>query len=134
MTFRGGWRESTASPEQAVRLAGMPRLIAEKTIHGHWDARAEDRPETGVTGPTARVAIVRLCGVLGLKLLAYVEAEATHERVVYRPRVSEQRDGRYVDCPFVGENPCPDCGGSGTYVGLNTVETCPTCGGAGDLS
>lgn len=26
---------------------------------------------------------------------------------------------------------CPDCGGSGKYVGLNAVEDCETCGGMG---
>jgi DnaJ-class molecular chaperone len=28
-------------------------------------------------------------------------------------------------------NPCPDCGGSGRYVGLNVAEDCERCGGSG---
>ncbi|HUG93310.1 MAG TPA: hypothetical protein VML55_20890 [Planctomycetaceae bacterium] len=27
--------------------------------------------------------------------------------------------------------PCPDCGGSGRYVGLSLVENCRACGGSG---
>lgn len=30
-----------------------------------------------------------------------------------------------------GGKPCPDCGGTGKYVGLDVVETCATCGGSG---
>lgn len=29
---------------------------------------------------------------------------------------------------------CPDCGGSGKYVGLLTVDTCRTCGGDGRIA
>jgi DnaJ-class molecular chaperone len=28
-------------------------------------------------------------------------------------------------------NMCPDCGGTGKYVGLNLVETCQACNGTG---
>ena len=28
---------------------------------------------------------------------------------------------------------CPDCGGSGKYVGLLAVEKCGTCGGSGTV-
>lgn len=29
--------------------------------------------------------------------------------------------------------PCPDCHGSGQYVGLNVIETCSRCGGTGEV-
>ena len=32
---------------------------------------------------------------------------------------------------FVVGGTCPDCDGSGRYVGLNTVEVCGACGGTG---
>ncbi|MCA9118056.1 MAG: hypothetical protein KDA79_23450 [Planctomycetaceae bacterium] len=28
---------------------------------------------------------------------------------------------------------CPDCGGSGRYVGLTVIDSCSRCGGRGEL-
>lgn len=41
--------------------------------------------------------------------------------------------GSDVVAPEPREQPCDDCGGTGTYRGLWKVEDCETCGGAGEV-
>ena len=96
-------------------------LIAERVGTCRWDCRAEERPEVSASAPLPLEAMRRLCGILGLPASCYVAVERTTNRIVFRKGVSEPT------------GPCPDCGGSGRYVGLIVVEPCRTCRGSGSI-
>lgn len=89
-------------------------LVAEKCLDGRWVCHREGRPEIAVAGPSYMVTIKRFCDAHGLNLLGFSLLEKGPERVVVRL------------APV-----CPDCRGSGRYVGLNVVEDCPSCDGTG---
>jgi len=97
-----------------------PRLIATRSVHGHWECHAEGHPHAAATGERPSEALARFCRLFGLPEVRYTLAESDPGRVVYVLRDEN---------PF--DDPCPDCGGSGRYVGLNTVEDCGRCGGKG---
>ena len=67
-------------------------------------------------GSDAVMAVKRLCTTIGLNVKSLAV-----DRSVCRADHLE----------FVVGKPCIDCGGSGQYIGLNTVEVCGTCGGSG---
>ena len=96
----------------------MPPIICER-LHGHWSAWFIDSPETAFGGEWPADAIERL--VATVPELDAEKIVADHE---------QSTDTRLV---FVIEEPgvCPECGGSGEYVGLDVKETCRTCGGSG---
>jgi len=58
-------------------------------------------------------------------------------REPYPNHLQEIREGASssypIDLPMTDFDPvdCKDCGGSGEYTGLNSVEKCKACGGAG---
>lgn len=98
----------------------IPRLIAEPSVHGYWECFAESDSGMAATGEEPLHAFRRLCELFGLPPRRYTIAEQAPNRVVFI-----HRDARRFD------DPCPDCGGSGRYVGLNVVEDCGRCGGSG---
>ena len=92
------------------------RIICQ-CLHSHWSAWLEGNIETAFGSDTAWTALVRLVeATLGLEL-----QNITRD-------VEPSTDSRYS---FVVGDVCPDCGGSGRYVGLNETGECGTCGGAG---
>ena len=94
------------------------RIIAEEH-HGHWTAWFETHPETAFGGDRAAVAVARLVESVGIDPGA-VEAEydaATLTHMEFR----------------VPAGPCPDCKGTGRYVGLAATEPCQTCKGFGHV-
>ena len=74
-------------------------------------------------GPTAMEALGRLIQQLerpnGYEPAEFDLLEETDSRFVYEMRSASET--------------CPDCGGTGKYVGLNIVEECPKCGGSGRI-
>jgi hypothetical protein len=94
------------------------RIICEK-LHGRWSAWIEGRHETVFGGRTYRGAVRRLAAEVPGIDLAHI-----------RPAREETYPGRIV---LVCTEPCPECGGSGKYVGLLTVEDCGRCGGSGRI-
>ena len=91
------------------------RIIAERDA-GHWSAWLNDDPATALGGSDAAMAVKRLCNALDLNVKWIVVDRAAC---------------RTDHLEFVVGAPCPECGGSGRYVGLNAVEDCGTCGGVG---
>ena len=94
----------------------MPPIICHHTDN-HWTASFADSPETAFGGEWPAEAIKRL--VATVPGLDVENITADHDR---------SSDDRLV---FVLGEVCPDCGGTGEYVGLNAVETCGVCGGSG---
>jgi hypothetical protein len=84
--------------------------------HGHWSAYLPRCTEKSFGGPTAVEAVRRLVletyGFSPTELLVRNVRENLHEFAVRLPA-------------------CPECGGSGQYVGLIVVEPCRRCGGSG---
>ena len=80
----------------------------------------EDQPAHSFGGDTAATAVMRLLRAFGID-------PDTIEAGYDACRMDRQvfRVGR--------SDPCPDCRGSGRYVGLTAVEPCSTCGGAGRI-
>lgn len=95
------------------------RIIIERDDSGHWSAWFADEPQTTFGGDTMLTALQRLGTVLR-------ESENRRLRPVTGP--DELVAGRAeLELP----EPCPDCHGSGVYVGLSMAEPCERCGGAG---
>jgi hypothetical protein len=91
------------------------RIIAERDA-GHLSAWRKDDPATALGGSDAAMTDKRLCNALDLDVTS----------------IAVDRAGCRTDhLEFVVGAPCPECGGSGRYVGLNAVEGCGTCGGVG---
>jgi hypothetical protein len=95
------------------------RLIAERIGSGRWGCYAEGKPEVSASAPLPGGALQRLCAILGLPAAAYAAIHRTPERIIY----DRIRRGT--------ERPCPDCRGTGEYVGFTVVEPCRACGGSG---
>jgi hypothetical protein len=99
------------------------RIIAEEA-HGHWSARfAHPSSHESYGGANALDAVRQLianCPQLGVSLDDFEpdwdNCSTTRIEMVF--------------VRFSGDV-CPDCGGTGKYVGLNLVETCLACGGTG---
>ena len=73
--------------------------------------------ERGFGGPSASIALERAVSGFGFStddLDAAGPWDGDPDRLVFRRKET-----------------CPDCGGSGRYVGLAAVETCGRCGGRG---
>ena len=97
----------------------MPPIICQRTDN-HWSAYFADCPETAFGGEWPAEAIQRLAATVPGLDVANITAD--HER---------SSADRLV---FVlGSGVCPECGGSGEYVGLNVTETCGACGGSGEV-
>lgn len=97
----------------------------ERIIHGscdasgHWSARFADVPQVSYGGRTTAEAISRLLQTLRDPDL-YMWPLSDHAAV---------DAGTFAIA--VGSAPCPDCNGSGRYVGFQAVEPCGTCEGRG---
>jgi|GEM_PF-6412727 hypothetical protein len=94
------------------------RIIVEQ-LEGHWSAWQKSNPETALGGSDAVMAVKRLCTTIGLN----VQSLAV-----------DRTECRADHLEFVVGTQCEDCGGSGQYVGLNTVEVCGACGGSGRVT
>lgn len=99
------------------------RIIAKRTQSGDWSAWFDGRPQVVFRGSTARQAASRL-----------VDQVLGRDAVELQPLVRSKANGTVI---FAGEArrvPCPDCDGSGSYVGLTVVEPCDVCGGTGRVT
>lgn len=82
-----------------------------------WMAWQDSFPCLSFGGDTAVAAVSRLCEGVGIdpETLAGRYSTLTRDRMEFTE----------------ASGPCPDCGGSGKYIGLNAVEDCATCFGVG---
>ena len=102
------------------------RFIAEKNPAGHWSCHRDGQPERSAEGPLPLIALRRCCKMYSVDADAFTQVLRSRGRIVFAMSASE-RD------LLPGLDVCPDCGGSGQYVGLNVVERCATCQGTGQV-
>lgn len=107
--------------EHPVTKEQPVRVLAFRAPDGCWRAWLDSQPDACVSDLTARAAAARLVRAtpgLDADSLQLVERSGGSGFMVFA--VSRARSA----C-------CPDCGGSGRYVGLTVIEPCRTCGGSG---
>lgn len=95
----------------------MTSIIVQHDDSGHWSAWAPDTPEVAFGGPTATAAAARL-----------LDAAGEDAGNWFTDHAHKQAD--HVEFFRFGAT-CPDCNGTGRYVGLMTSEDCRTCRGTG---
>lgn len=93
------------------------RIICEQTEPNQWLAWVEGNIGQAFPGPTATAATEGLAESL--------DGVSPDSLVIVK---SESRLGRFV---FTADTTCPDCKGSGQYVGLVETGDCKSCGGSG---
>jgi hypothetical protein len=107
--------------EPAVTTDKPVRVLAFRAPDGCWRAWLDSEPDVCVSDRTARAAAMQLVRAdpgLDPASLEVVERSGGSGFVVFAVSRSESA-------------PCPDCGGSGRYVGLAVVEACRACRGTG---
>ena len=92
---------------------------------GTWSAWFADTPESACGGQRPAEAIQRLMAACPERAVAAADLVPLEART--------RHDHLEFAIPNRRPSPCPDCGGSGRYVGLQTIETCRTCGGRGTV-
>lgn len=103
------------------------RIIAED-VHGYWTASfAEASSHEIHRGRDAMDAIQRLIDNTSQWNLHLEDFEPDWENC------SAHHLEMVLIKPLRRRKSCPDCGGTGKYVGLNIVESCATCEGRGSL-
>ena len=110
----------------ALSLENKPvRLIAERGPGGRdWSACLEDEPQHGCGGSTISNAVRR-----------WLALNRDRFPGPYAMQLNKQQstlDRRVV--LLTATSTCPECGGSGRYVGLTLVENCKICDGSGLVS
>lgn len=105
----------------------MNRIIAERDTGGLWTAWFDELPEEIQVGRSQGEAVRRL-------LYRTRDRRIPAKDIWIDP--SACRDGHleFVVITEEKHEPCPDCHGSGKYVGLSVIEACQTCHGSGVLS
>lgn len=102
-------------------MSDFDRIIVER-LYDHWVAWFDDAPESAYGGLRPVDAIDALLS-------------AHPERGVVRSQVFALHEAVRVDhlefLVSAATETCPECKGSGRYVGLQAVEQCRTCGGSG---
>ena len=104
----------------------MNRIIAERDTGGLWTAWFDEQPDEIQVGRSQGEAVRRL-------LYRTRDRRIPAKDIWIDP--SACRDG-HLEFVVVTEekgDPCPDCQGSGQYIGLSVVEPCQTCQGSGVL-
>jgi hypothetical protein len=107
--------QTTTGP---VEQAELTRIIAEDNL-GQWSAWFTRAPGAIARGPSMKSAVAQLVQTHGLD-----PASVTLMYHGIGPRRHEFR---------IRSTVCPECRGSGQYVGLTTVESCQRCDGYGRL-
>jgi hypothetical protein len=86
-----------------------------------WSAWFVDQPHETAAAPNAADAVWQLLKNWGVDL-------GTAHILPDRDKCSSEL-GHFEMLDLPHKIPCPDCKGSGTYVGLSVVESCRRCGG-----
>ena len=90
----------------------------------HWVAWFEDEPENGYGGETPIAAVQRLLNGRAERVPEFHGIRAVGS-------LSRRRRREFILYPKVARTLCPECRGTGKYVGLSVVEDCRACGGSG---
>ena len=104
-------------------------MPTERIIHGardedgHWTAWFADAPEVSFGGRTPVQTLVRL--------FATLSPPCTFADIWPQSGLSNLHTGRFE--VSIGVMSCPDCAGTGKYVGLHAIELCKECNGHGQV-
>jgi hypothetical protein len=100
------------------------RIVVHRTIGSkQWSAWSVDRPDERSSAANAADAVWNLLQIWGIDL-------GTARIMPDRENCSSE-EGHFEMLVLPHKIACPDCKGSGTYVGLSVVETCHRCAGGG---
>lgn len=114
-------------PSPARTTHASLRIIAED-VHGYWTACFANPPSNEIyRGNDAMDAIQRLIANTPEWNVQLEDFEPDWENC------SAHHLEMVLIQPLRNRKRCPDCGGTGKYVGLNIVELCANCGGRGSL-
>lgn len=96
-------------------------ICGESDANGHWYVWFIDAPQTSFGGPSPLEALTRLFATLDPPI-DFLDVQPLTDWPSTIPGFFEVA---------VGSEVCPDCSGSGQYVGLQAVELCARCQGRG---
>ena len=100
-------------------------LIVERGPGGRdWSACLEDEPQRGCGGATISKAVRRWLALNRDRFPGPYAMQLDKQQSTLDRRVML----------LTATSTCPECGGSGRYVGLILVENCKTCDGSGLVS
>ena len=105
----------------------MNRIIAERDAGGLWTAWFEELPDEIQVGRSQGEAVRRL-------LYRTRDRRVPAKDIWIDPAACRDGHLEFVVVTEDKRNPCPDCNGSGKYIGLTVIEPCQTCQGSGMLS
>jgi hypothetical protein len=94
----------------------MSEIIAQEEL-GQWRAWFPDQPQPASDGNSLKTAVSGLLRAHGL--------EPADVHLLYHGASAKRHVFRFSRIP------CPDCRGTGKYVGFSTVENCRGCSGRG---
>lgn len=102
----------------------LTQIRGRRDLYGNWFAWYSARPNHASQGGTPQEAVAALlrrsdASIDDWNVLAMVQADA------------EGLDEFEID--LASNAPCPECRGTGRYVGLTHVEDCGMCRGSGQL-
>ncbi len=101
--------------------APVTRIIANKRF-GHWSAWFTDKPAFTYGGHSALSAVQKL-------LDSHPERNIHFEKLVQLTEGADVREWLEFSIPTRQLIECPECRGTGQYIGLTTVEVCGHCQG-----
>lgn len=105
----------------------MNRIIAERDTGGLWTAWFDELPDEIQVGRSQGEAVRRL-------LYRTRDRRIPAKDIWIDPAACRDGHLEFVVVTEDKKNPCPDCHGSGQYIGLTVIEACQTCQGSGVLS
>lgn len=103
---------------------GSLRIIARHMPQGHWAAWFDGRSWMPYIGSTPQMAAQRL-------VYAQRGLDVSSLRLIEQSRGQAVFSVGGAPSPPRPTRACPDCRGSGQYVGFTVIESCRTCSGLG---
>ncbi len=104
----------------------MNRIVVERDLGGLWTAWFSETPEEIQIGRSQGEAVRRL-------LYRTRDRREPARDIVIDSSACHDGHLEFIVYTATAPSKCPDCGGSGSYVGLNVIEDCQTCSGTGAI-
>jgi len=116
----------TATPIARLGIHGARVIVHRTSDTKQWSAWFLDDPQETAAAPNAADAVWQLLQSCGIDLgAAHILPD--------RDKCSSEK-GHFEMVVLPLKIPCPDCKGSGTYVGLSVIEECRRCRGTKTIS
>lgn len=104
----------------------MNRIIVERDANGLWAAWFDEQPDDSQVGRSQGEAVRRL-------LFRTRSQRAPARDIVIDSAACREGHLEFVVVTQAEKTSCPDCQGTGQYVGLSVIEDCRTCAGTGEV-